>query len=616
MRHDRDPGRIFKSIRADEKDYWEKFADELVNPEKPEYRFEKRMETKRFPYTIRLNPRIDRYQVVETAKDPITKRKSNPLYSLSKKMSVTKQQSVSYANPKEGYVPPVFGWNRDNRKELLVGVSFAPQDCLFWSMTVYDVGTYGRVKDFITREKAENYLFKQEMAGFYHKSLIDLEAAGKQHPTKYNELLAGLKCNLNGTAHITVFSDNLESRLLAQLRATDLQKRLEEKYPDQKPIIVPISIYPNFDFYTQEMQKNDLNDAIKEKALSHYAAAIEFTKTRKIISNENVDFLSCYYLLEKLGKKVADNFLEKNCRTIDFYRLMNTMLYSSVLNNTAENVAKIADLALKIIEKCSADQIAAGFFKERVVGNLAGITAFHQLMLALYNMALKNSAENIAKIADLALKIIEKCSADQIAAGFLNEAVAGNFAGITGFHQLMLVLYDTDCKNSVENAAKITALFFKIITRLGFFMSLPFIKEFSKADYQLLNCIFVDKTFDIEKLKIAVVLRLCFYMHSNNADLSGANTGRFDFKMHDTKIKLADAKNLINNILTCESVEEIKNLINSSQAENNKIDKSRKLLIGKSNYAQCLEDCISKIDAYENFFPKKRKPYCVFKGID
>ena len=103
--------------------------------------------------------------------------------------------------------------------------------------------------------------------GFYHTSLEALEATGKKYLRNHNELLVGLKWNLNGSAHITVFSNNLESRLLAQLRATDLQKRLEEKYPDQKPIVVPISNYPNFDFYTREMQQADLYEVMKNSEL-------------------------------------------------------------------------------------------------------------------------------------------------------------------------------------------------------------------------------------------------------------------------------------------------------------------------------------------------------------
>ncbi|OGT47259.1 MAG: hypothetical protein A3E82_06645 [Gammaproteobacteria bacterium RIFCSPHIGHO2_12_FULL_38_11] len=825
MRRNRDPGRIFKSIRADEQDYWEKFVEELLNPENPEYRFEKRKEFDRFPFTVRLNSKTAQYEVVETAKNPATQRKSNPLYPLSEKMSVTKQQSVSYANPKEGYVPPVFGWDRNNRKQLLVGVSFVPADCFFWLMAVYDVGTYARTKDFHTREEADAYLDAKIKNGFYHTSLEALEATGKKYLRNHNELLAGLKWNLNGSAHITVFSNNLESRLLAQLRATDLQKRLEEKYPDQKPIVVPISIYPNFDFYTREMQQADLYEVMKNSELSHYALAIKFIKTGEISFDLNINFLSCFNLLvKKLGEKVTENFFEKNYRAIDLYKLMCMLRNESFGNvvkiialvliiikkcdadqiaegfsrrgkrnfyhdstgfyllmlvlekeaaiNSTENVAKIVEFALKIIEKCSADQVAKGFGNE---GSLHGATGFGLLMLALKNAADKNSVENVTKITALALKIIEKCSVDhQIAVGYfrvyvhnwlssrmsfcwlilaMNHAAGGNSvenvtkitalalkiiekctgreiaaelcqelesstryhvvmtgfcwlmsaltdaadknsvenvtkitvpvlkiiekcsadqieavgvmvadsgAGTTGFYWLMVALYNSVFKNSVENVTEITTLALKLVGKCsadqmrigfpwqvttgcpvgetGFFwliraLNHAVLKNVSEnvakittvlskivvkpdfprwlfcleklgaSDYKVLNSVSVDNAFDIDKLRMVLFFRICSYMHSNHTDLSGENTSRFDFRTNDTKIKLVNAKNLINNILKCESAEEIKRLIESGQGENNKIDKSRKFLMGKSNYAQSLEDCLSKVEAYQKIFP-------------
>ncbi|OGT44879.1 MAG: hypothetical protein A3E82_02905 [Gammaproteobacteria bacterium RIFCSPHIGHO2_12_FULL_38_11] len=888
MRHDRDPGRIFKSIRADEMGFWEKFAEELVNPENPQTRFEKRVECDRLPFTIRLNSKTSQYEVVETAKDPATQRKSNPLYSLTEKMSVTKQQSVSYANPKGGYTPPVFGWNKDNRKELLVGVSFTPEDCLFWTMAVYDVGTHARAKDFHTYKDAQTYLNIQIRDKLYHTSLKALEAAGGENLESYNELLAGLKWNLNGSAHITVFSNNLESRLLAQLRAADLQKRLEEKYPGQKQITVPISIYPNFDFYTLKMQQNDLNNAAKEKLL-HYVAAMELTKTGSITLAEEVDYLLCYDSLKKLRKKLADDFLEKNYGNMDlyismyelnsatsknateiitkitaralkliekcsadqltvgfskeiktgeyasstgFYWLINA-LSEAVFTSTAECATGIANLTLKIIEKCSADQIAAGLSKQADINT--GDTGFYWLMGALSNAIRKNSAVSPTKITVLAFKIIEKCSADQMAAGLSKQVTRGDFVGSTGFYWLicslqnavasdladeniteirtladriiekcttdqiatpffmkittgshagmtcfnwlMRALYLTIDKgstasikkttsfvlkliekcsidqiaaeffkktilkvnsnitgfyclmyalsnaaiNSDENATEITTLMlkiiekcdadqiaaelfrnvtsfnntittafnylilalnsavgfdnltenftkmitlalkliekcsadqlavgfskkitadrhksstgfyclthaprdpafnnlaksiaktadviFKIMAKLHFSKQLHFLKGLNTKEYQILNSVSVDKTFNIEKLKATVVLRICFYMHLNISNENSGNSSYFNFKTKDIKTKRADAKNLMDGIFDCESAEEIKQLIESSQTPNNEISKLNKSSIEKINYTQCLKDCISKIETYERIFPQQK----------
>ena len=51
----KETGRIFKTIRADEADFWQKFVAELVEPEKEETRFEKRLEGDRKRFTVRLN---------------------------------------------------------------------------------------------------------------------------------------------------------------------------------------------------------------------------------------------------------------------------------------------------------------------------------------------------------------------------------------------------------------------------------------------------------------------------------------------------------------------------------------------------------------------------------
>lgn len=256
-------GYIFKTIRADEFDFWDKFATELLDPETSENRFEKRIHGPRLPFTIRLNPTTQQYEIIETAHQYNEHgekiRQSPSLYSRMAKMSVTKHQSVSYANPNNNFKPPFFGHSRAHQQELLVGVAFSLKDCLFWKMMLYDGGTVDRPDDFLTREEAENYLQAKLQNGFYQTTLSGIEHAGKSHPAHYNEILAGLQWNLDGSSKIVIFTDNLESRLFAQLRALDLQNRLEEKYPDKAPIVVPIVFYPDFNPYTAENQRNDLS---------------------------------------------------------------------------------------------------------------------------------------------------------------------------------------------------------------------------------------------------------------------------------------------------------------------------------------------------------------------
>ncbi|PJA02742.1 MAG: hypothetical protein COX72_08790, partial [Gammaproteobacteria bacterium CG_4_10_14_0_2_um_filter_38_22] len=528
----RHPGYIFKTVRADKDDYWEKFVTELVEPEEPKHRFEKRMERDRLPYTIRLNPKTKKYEVVETesVKKKLGHKKSNPLYPSAEKMSVSKHQSTSYANPSKGFKPSYFGWGKASRNELLVGVSFNPDDCLFWLMMLYDGGTHGRQKDFQTRETAQAYLDKQLTGGIFCESLEQLEIAGRKNPKKYNEVLAGLKWNMGGSSAVVVFSDNLESRLLAQLRALDLKKRLAAKYPDKKPITVPISIYPDVtdssqtDFmpYDDDQQKKDRDEAKSDPDALCYVEAIDFVHAGTITENKSpAHLLQTYILLEKLGKKHAKDYLLKiNCN--DFYFLMGAFhhaicrdssesvdqlmtlisdmcldypnilcsaatgpdagengfyflilaLFHAALKNSSENVKKIVDVVLKLIEKCDPAALAAliaGLSSSpAAAGPDAGKNGFYFLIVALFHAVLKNSPESVEKIVNVVLKLIEKCDPAALAAliaGLSLSSAAGPNAGKNGFYFLMGALSYAASKNSSENVKKIVDVVLKLIEK-------------------------------------------------------------------------------------------------------------------------------------------------------
>ncbi len=324
-----EPGELIKTIRDDDLVFWEKFVEELLWPEKLENRFEKRSEEPRLPFTIRLNSNTNNYEVVETEHDinAATQeriRKSPSLYPKEEKLAVTKHQSASYIDP-PSYRPAVFGWNRD-RKTSLVGVTISPKDALYWMIMLYDRGTANRPKDFSTREKAQEYLDKNLLNGFYQTSLHDLAEKGKtQNSGHYNELLVGLKWNLDGTSKITIFSDNLESRLLAQLRAMHLKSRLEEKYPGV-PITVPISFYISTELNTRDYtimeQEKDLKDARGTHFVKYtsYVDAIEFFKTSTVNESCINNFHWIFMRLKKIRKSSANDFLIKIAQLPNFNR--------------------------------------------------------------------------------------------------------------------------------------------------------------------------------------------------------------------------------------------------------------------------------------------------------
>ena len=137
----------------------------------------------------------------------------------------------------------------------------------------YDGGTVERPYDFNTEAEAQAYYQRmREKANV--KLFSDVEsleasllAEKDKGASSYNEVLAGLRWNCDGTSQIAVFSDNLPSRLLAQEYARIARKRLVAQYRENGEVLpegyrVPICFYlPDerrfFEPYTQEQQEED-----------------------------------------------------------------------------------------------------------------------------------------------------------------------------------------------------------------------------------------------------------------------------------------------------------------------------------------------------------------------
>ena len=243
-------GRVFKTVRADDNSFWNEFAESLVDPKnnRPELRVGERK-----AYTYRLQNGC--YEVVSTDKG-----KRAPLHA--NKEDYTRHQSTTYSNFGVGYNPPPFFFRSSGTGDLLVGVSFSVDDCIFQRIMTYDGGTVVRPYDFDTEEEASSAYRKAIRNDLLHTSIGSLQ---KKHLeggiNKHNEVMAGFRWNRNKSSHITVFSDNLENRLLARVRAADLRKRLGVHFQSDD-IEVPISIYPDFSEYNSVAQLADTDSEI------------------------------------------------------------------------------------------------------------------------------------------------------------------------------------------------------------------------------------------------------------------------------------------------------------------------------------------------------------------
>ena len=385
---------LFKVIRADNADFWNDFAGSLIWPENGEYRKELRKGVARKGFSYRIYD--SKFQVIPTdKKDP--SRKSvwsqyldikddygkleifingrNKLGSLPKKTwsvlkekgqsdqefekakqekieeainflkyKFTKNQSTSLCvtdndSGEFSFRSQPFGHNK-SRSELLVGVMLKADLCHIQRVIKYDAGTVYRSYDQRSKHEVEKFLNNKKNIHFPSMEKMVDNFNGQVKTSNHTEIMAalGLSFNLNGFA-ITVFSDNLESRLLAQLRQISFLKLAKQKHQDLNNSLVPIIIYGedkliNYDFEKQEQDRELKGEDVKYQ---HYVDAINY-----ILGN---------------AQKLSDNYL-----TDDFIRLvaqvdrgMLSHLLTTNLDKTC-NAITCADTFFMVYKNLNSDQ--------------------------------------------------------------------------------------------------------------------------------------------------------------------------------------------------------------------------------------------------------------------
>ena len=292
---------FFKSIRADANDYWEHglygekrgymywVTPSPINcdPHPPNRLSPK----KRFTVKMVKHHEGTHWKVVE-------RRNAPPTHSTKEKERFSKFSSLSYARPLEGYQPKVFGWNRGSF-ECLVGIRMEEKDVLINRIMSRDIAAIMRPYDFNDKQKAEELLKKKLSNYSYCNSLNELVQSGLVYT--YNEVLGRVK----KISAIAIFSDNLQSRLLAQLRARQYEKRLKEQAKEfgesfEQSYTIPIVYYipddqKNHSVYNSKAQQDDLA-AVKDGQFGQYD-----------------DAQKCGEYLERLEElKNEPSFIEKN----------------------------------------------------------------------------------------------------------------------------------------------------------------------------------------------------------------------------------------------------------------------------------------------------------------
>lgn len=312
---------LIKTIRDDEYDFWYPFCAEILSPENSLLRFEKR-KGNRQPYAVRLMTNEAGEPFYEIAPTKVNGTEPHtPKLSPEIKQTVTKHQSATLVawddEGNEHFLPPVFGHARNSNDESpLIGVTIDAKDAIAWLISIYDKGTVGRPLDGKKAdiEKKLEALLTQNVLHLSYESLIQF--AKTLFPQKHNEILAGLSWNLDRSSQLTIFKDNLHSRLLAQLRAVDLKKRLEAKYPEKQIEMPPITFYnagsTPFTIYTNEQQQADFDKVSTDPAhpLLNYVHAIQFINDeKKSMVTEMEKEKIFYFLLAKVGLDHAERFI-------------------------------------------------------------------------------------------------------------------------------------------------------------------------------------------------------------------------------------------------------------------------------------------------------------------
>ena len=208
---------LLKSLRFDE--YC--FADQFFRMITPSATMQEKLPVRLFlkkAYTV-------------TGLGVFERAKKQPLFPKEQKTSFSKHCSTTLVTDRA--LPPLFGHSDRNKK--LVGVIISLKDALINRLFSNDCDSVGRPYDFDSKEEADKYFEAQVLAN-EPKLFDNLEKFENAIATRksgqgsaYNEVLARLRWNLNGSSKIFIGSDTLEARLIAQEYARLLLNRLRQQ---------------------------------------------------------------------------------------------------------------------------------------------------------------------------------------------------------------------------------------------------------------------------------------------------------------------------------------------------------------------------------------------------
>lgn len=321
-----------KTIRTDEFDFYEqKFLPGIVRmPQQPDF-------------DMRLRPKAKKEYTVRG--DGVYKRSKKPsTYTAAEKQDYSQIQSFSLATGE--FVPEIFVHNTTN--PLVVGVIISAKDILLSErLYIYDGGTVSRPFDKNNKQDAQTYFLKKrnDKVLFSKNELEEFKHAIQLNSDLYNEAMVRARWNKDGSSFIVFFTNTLEARLIAQMRARLLKEKLRQQAAEtgekwDESYEVPICYYKRYlpqylVPYNKLIQYDD-----RQEAMDIYANSR--SRERKYAKNRFEFLLALSDTSSILSEKNKNNELifPKICKQKHFY-LIEHILDSA--SNQAKKTMKPLD---------------------------------------------------------------------------------------------------------------------------------------------------------------------------------------------------------------------------------------------------------------------------------
>ena len=336
---------FFKSIRSDNFDFWAKFCYGIAHDPSLDDSLT------RFP--LRAKKPVHGNWGWRSL-DGVYQVGVDKLFTKEQKQHYSKHQSCSIASPKDNFCPPVFGIGKD-RESCLVGVRMVakPENMLVQRLLSYDGGTVNaNYREYLTREQAQAAYDDLTSKNKAFNNITDL--IQKSSPTIMNEAMLRMRWNCDNSAEICVFTDTLEARLLAQVRAQDLTRHLKKCGLAPADYQVPISFYlPKKNNKSAIIKTYDKDEQNQDREKAKSSRERDLARFYKLSANNfegfdsKNDYAGFTALLNIALKLASSNlllFFEKEHTSLRIKFLMKTRTLLLALKNQPQALPQLMEM--------------------------------------------------------------------------------------------------------------------------------------------------------------------------------------------------------------------------------------------------------------------------------